>query len=76
MKEMKKDTSVDKTEKKFKCFTCSEVGHTSKYCPKKKKSDEGKEDYKKVNIGKTDIEVNKEEKKSCPCCNGVHTWQP
>ena len=76
MKEMKNDISENKSGKKFKCYTCSEIGHTSKVCPNKAKIKEEKEKDKKVNIGKTDIEVNKEEKKSCPCCNGVHTWQP
>ena len=69
LKEMKTDVMEEKPT--IKCFTCGEVGHTSKFCSKKKKE---KRENPKVSVGKASISP--QESKECPCCKEKHTWQP
>ena len=69
LKEMKTDAKEEKPT--IKCFTCGEVGHTSKFCSKKKRD---KKEGPKVSVGKASISP--QESKECPCCKEKHTWQP
>ena len=71
LKEMKTDAKEEKTA--IKCFTCGEVGHTSKFCPKKKRD---KKESPKVSVGKASISPQDSREKECPCCKEKHTWQP